>query len=436
MERSAEAVKVRIAELYAEHGSLRKVAAISGHAFVTVRKYHLYGHEATSTPEAAPEAVELDQQFSVKETEDKAEVSYSCEERIRTMEDAVRFAEVDQTVWFVSGWECGSYEVVMRVRRGKGIPDLPTRKTLWRVKLVLKRIWPRAYQQASEALFERLAQYSPALTESALVASGDEPHVLVMGLFDAHFGKLAWAPETGDNYDLRIAETVYANAVADLIHKARGFPIGRVVMPIGNDFYHIDNTAYMTTGGTPQDADGRYAKIIATGEMAVIRAIDRLAGIAPVEVTWVPGNHDRLASYHLTRTLAAYYRNTDRVDVNLSPAERKYVRYGTNLIGLTHGNEEKHASLPAIMATERATDWAETTCHEWLLGHLHKSRKTETVSVDTHDGVTVRILRSLSGTDAWHFRKGYVGSQRAAEALLMGCDSGYSAHFQANVRTT
>ena len=93
------------------------------------------------------------------------------------------------------------------------------------------------------------------------------------------------------------------------------------------------------------------------------------------------------------------------------------------LIGLTHGNQEKHSSLPVIMATERPHDWAASTVREWHVGHLHKARRVDYVGLDTHDGVPVRTLRSLSAVDAWHFRKGYVGTERAAEAYLYSRDS-------------
>jgi hypothetical protein len=53
--------------------------------------------------------------------------------------------------------------------------------------------------------------------------------------------------------------------------------------------------------------------------------------------------------------------------------------------------------------------------------------------LETYGGVVVRTLMSLSSTDAWHFRKGYVGNQRAAEAYLYD-RGGLVGSFVANVR--
>ncbi len=73
------------------------------------------------------------------------------------------------------------------------------------------------------------------------------------------------------------------------------------------------------------------------------------------------------------------------------------------------------------------------TCAEWRKGHVHKSKVEMTVPVDTHDGVTIRTMRALSATDAWHYRKGF-GGPRSAECYLMSKDTGYRGHFTADVR--
>jgi hypothetical protein len=54
------------------------------------------------------------------------------------------------------------------------------------------------------------------------------------------------------------------------------------------------------------------------------------------------------------------------------------------------------------------------------------------VTVDDKLGVTVRILRSLSGVDAWHAGKGYIGT-RGAEAFVWRKSGGIIAHFMTYV---
>jgi hypothetical protein len=257
--------------------------------------------------------------------------------------------------------------------------------------------------------------------------------MMVFDPYDVHFGKLAWAPETSSEYNIGIARESLISSAKTFVDRCKAFPLDMVVIFIGQDFFHVDNNFNTTTAGTPQDVDGRYAQIIVAGEEAMIESVEIFRKISLVKLYTIPGNHDCLSSFHLTRTLKAYFRNSENVIVDDSPCPRKYVRYGTNLIGCTHGNEEKHSDLPIIMAVER-NDFGSATCREWHLGHLHKSKRTQTTNVDQFNGVTVRILQSLSGTDAWHHRKGYVGGTRAAEALVYSKDGGHEATFVARAK--
>jgi hypothetical protein len=141
----------------------------------------------------------------------------------------------------------------------------------------------------------------------------------------------------------------------------------------------------------------------------------------------VPGNHDPTISYHLAKTVEAWFRRSTAVTVDAGPKVRKYVQWGANLLGLTHGDSPKPEDLPGLMAAECREQWAAAQHREWLVGHQHRSRAWVTKSTDTHKGTVVRVLRSLAGTDAWHFEQGYI-SQPAAEVYWYGRDRGYCGH--------
>jgi hypothetical protein len=132
--------------------------------------------------------------------------------------------------------------------------------------------------------------------------------------------------------------------------------------------------------------------------------------------------------------VAAVFRNSDRVHVDFSPTTRKYHRYGVNLIGFAHGCDEKIPDLPLIMATERPRDWAETTTREFHVGHVHHSKRLSSRDIDSKMGVRVRTLQSLTPPDAWHYRCGFIGSTRAAEAFLWSRERGFVANFEAKAR--
>lgn len=304
-------------------------------------------------------------------------------------------------------------------------------------------IWvtPRPLTPATEALRgleTRLSNHAPTIKEIKYSVK-DDPHMLEVSLMDHHFGKLAWGRESANDYDLKIASELYERAIEDLLSVSSPFNIDRIVLPFGHDFFHINDASEKTPKSQHNlDVEGRLAKIYECGAWAVVRAVERCLTVAPVDVVLVPGNHDQDISYFLAFTLKMAFRDTPNVTVDAEPRCRKYVRYGTNLIGMMHWlyQRNKAERLGLIMAGERKQDWAETTVHEWHLGHIHKKQTQEVYSLDEELGVRVRVLPSLTGTDKWHYEQGYVLSPRCAEAYLWGRDYGYRAHFNAYARDT
>lgn len=368
--------------------------------------------------------------FGWKEKGDEASFSGVTTKPVKTLDDAIKIAEVDTSIWFVDRWECSLWTVGMKVGDKNNKKAVQTQQ--YRVKVFLKRIFTRSLEAAQEALFVRMAKHAPRYPKvfhhSKSKRKGD--YLAIMGLFDVHFGKRCWGKETGSNYDVSIAEEIYQNAIEDLMTSIGGKEVSRYLLPIGNDFFHMDNAKNTTTAGTQMDVDGRYAQVIEAGEMAVVKAVERLLTRAPVDIVWVPGNHDTTNSYHLARFLWSWFHNNDSVSVDFGPSKRKYYSWGSTLIGLTHGNVEPIASLPNLMATERPEEWldSKTGSREWLIGHWHQSRKWVTKTTETSQGTVVRALMSLSGTDSWHHDHGYIGNHQAAEVYLYERKSGYCGH--------
>jgi hypothetical protein len=417
--------KAKALELLRSGRSIRSVARELGVSFGSIKR----AGRSSSRPEPIRHGGDADSTF----------FEAASERQICTLDDAVAFASVDTMVWRVKSWECTSWEVGMKLRQfnnaGQVVGEKPTVKPLWRVSIRLERIGPKAVVDSIDGLITRLESIAPHFVAPPIggATSQGPAHLCVVDLVDAHFGKLAWAAETGQDYDLKIAESLYRNAVSAILRRLEGFQVGQFLLPIGSDFLHVDSALNQTAGGTPQDVDGRLTKILETASIAVISAIEAMAAVAPVRAVYVPGNHDRVMSYTLCREIAAWFRNHPNVEVDKSPTARKYHRFHKILIGLTHGSEERHSSLPTIMATERPHDWAASLVREWHIGHLHKSRRVDHTAADTIDGVVVRTLRSLSAVDAWHYRRGYVGGTRAAEAYLYDDDS-WVASFNLPVR--
>lgn len=354
--------------------------------------------------------------------------------RVTSLDELLRIGNVDLDVWEVERHVVNAWEVGTRVVGKDGAVSILV-EPLFQFKAFLRRIpGVTAMRELHAMLLEDMANHAPAYPVRVKAQSA-QPYLLEISPFDLHVGKLSWGVEVDDeNYDSKIAADILDAAITDLLAKASPFRPERILFPVGSDLMHTDGPNQMTTAGTPQDADTRHTRIFRRATQLMIRAIDRLELVAPVDVIVVPGNHDYSSSFKMGEVLSAWYRLSERVTVDNGPAPRKYYRYGTCLLAFTHGSEEKHSDLPMILAQERSRDWAETTCREVHVGHLHRRKATTYNIADTHNGVIVRILPSLSGTDAWHARKGFVKGPRAMEAYLFHKSDGYAAHFSYNHR--
>jgi len=254
-------------------------------------------------------------------------------------------------------------------------------------------------------------------------------HLLVVNPADIHIGKLAVALETGEDYDTDIAVSRVLEGIEGILSKSAGFDIDRILFCIGNDIMHIDNVYNTTTAGTPQDADGKWWQHYEIALDLYVRCVEMLRQVAPVDVVHSMSNHDYQSGFHLAHSLKAWFRNAKDVDFDISVAHRKYYTYGKNLIGLEHGDGAKMMNLPLTMANERPLEWSQTSHRYWYLHHLHHKVKNKWLDGKDYIGVTVEYMRSPSGTDSWHARKGYVGTPKAVEGFIHAKESGQVARL-------
>lgn len=333
--------------------------------------------------------------------------------RIRTLEELLRDRNVDPEVWEVKSFVVNQWEMGAKQADGTVLVE-----PLFQVKATLRQKPDVARAKGVlEAMLQRAAEYAPLYPDLAREPV-TEPHLALLSLPDAHFGKLCWAAETGTDYDLKLATEIYEEAIDALLRRAQGYPLGQILYVVGNDLLNADNSQNTTAGGTPQDCDGRYAKVFETVERVLIRSIERMLPLAPVKVMMVAGNHDTQSVFTLGRVLGAWFRNAPEVEIDNSPRLMKYHLHGRTLLGFFHGHKKKMADLPLEMATDAPAWWAASRHREIHLGHYHTTRLQE------WKGVKVRILPSLCGTDAWHDANGFKRNSRAAEAYFYSAQDG------------
>lgn len=250
-------------------------------------------------------------------------------------------------------------------------------------------------------------------------------HLLVACLFDAHIGKYT------DGTD---AENYYLDVLDDILNKAIDScaEIGRVLFILGQDFAHVDNYQYTTTGGTSQEVNANYGEIIATQVSISVKAVEYLAQSYPVTILMVPGNHDRYSNGWLGHVMVERFNNHPNVTVDNGNNPRKYFKWGNTLIMSTHGDQENLNNLGNLIATEARREWGTTKYCEVLLGHLH-TRKDILHLTDEKNGIMLRYLPSLSGTDTWHKLKGYVNNGRGGMGLIYSDTYGFESQYFSNL---
>jgi hypothetical protein len=169
-------------------------------------------------------------------------------------------------------------------------------------------------KQATEDIAESVTDSLKALKPWKIVkkpAKTKSDLCTLYTLTDYHIGAYSWSKETGDNWDLKIAEKVLSNGVADLIS---GSPDSdqAIFCQLG-DFLHWDGLVSVTpTAKNVLDSDGRYEKLTEVATNACVNAINLLLGKHKnVHVIMAEGNHDLAGSVWLRLLMKRLFSNNN-----------------------------------------------------------------------------------------------------------------------------
>lgn len=266
--------------------------------------------------------------------------------------------------------------------------------------------------EIAEIIKSAFVDYKPAAPITPAPVAPVDDLLTLIPLADWHIGMFSWYRETGQNWDLDIAEHTIGNAAADLI--ARTPSSGRAVVLGGGDLIHSDNNDNQTSKSkNVLQVDGRYDKTI----MVACRLVERTVALSlqrheHVTLRVLKGNHDKHASVAVAYHLLGLYRNEPRVTVDVDPSLYWWMRFSRVMLGATHGDEVKIIKMPEIMAHRRAEDWGLTKFRYVHGFHLHHSAKFATEG----GGVISEVHQSPIPQDAWHYGAGFL-SGRSLQAI-------------------
>ena len=192
------------------------------------------------------------------------------------------------------------------------------------------------------------------------------------------------------------------NQILTLINKQ---PYEEINIIIGQDQCHNDNFQGTTTKGTVvqkidmpkawNDAKTFWYNIIDNAIEQSNKTIIR----------YVPGNHDKNITWAFMQMLKERYKDLE-IDDSLDP--RKCMTYGTNFIGLTHGEfkKSKPSDLRSQFSVKFPMEFARSNTKEIHCSHLHTEWEKDEY------GVMCRRLSAGNMEDDWSDYEGYIGANK------------------------
>jgi DNA polymerase II small subunit/DNA polymerase delta subunit B len=124
----------------------------------------------------------------------------------------------------------------------------------------------------------------------------------VLSIQDLHFGK-------EDNADVK---TAFEKAIQELMLRSYySHKLEKIVYVIGGDLLNMDTFGGLTTKGTPVDSDQRAQDAYDTAFESMFWSVNFIKQFCDtLEVVYLPGNHDRLSSYHLVHALSKFRKKS------------------------------------------------------------------------------------------------------------------------------
>ena len=233
-------------------------------------------------------------------------------------------------------------------------------------------------------------------------------------LSDCHIGALSWAPETGEDWDLKIAEETLTKSFMVMIDNSPSAQ--RCILTLLGDWLHYDKPDPVTLlSGNIVSADGRQEKMVDVAIRIMRRILSyALTKFEQITLLVAEGNHDLISSMWLRKMFKTLYENEPRVDVFDSPFPFYALTIGDVFLGYQHGHlrgiggkvDTKKAiknaeQLVAIFADEFAQMWGVTSKRYIHTGHFHSKVELEPRGAQVIQHPTLQARDDYPARNGW-----------------------------------
>lgn len=266
------------------------------------------------------------------------------------------------------------------------------------------------------------SEITPVAPVKAVRAKRDDKLLNLYTVSDFHLGMLAWADESGDDWDMKIAEDLFSRWFDAAFQKAPDAGTG--VVNLLGDFAHFDSLVAVTpASGHALDADTRYQKLVRYMIRMVRRVVDMaLVKHKNVRLLIVQGNHDESGMIWLAEMFSTLYGNEPRVFVDTSPDVYKMVQHGKTTLFFHHGHKARFDAIEPVMIAKFRKAFGESVYSYAHVGHLHHQKIVESRNM------IVEQHRTLAAKDAYASRGGWM-SGRSANVITYSAEYGEVARL-------
>jgi len=224
---------------------------------------------------------------------------------------------------------------------------------------------------------------------------------------DYHLGMLSWREETGEDWDIKIAEDLLIKWFAKAIQQSPDSE--QAVFAQLSDFLHFDGMDAVTPASKHLlDVDTRFAKLVRVAIKVLRKIIDMLLlKHKKLHIIMADANHDPVSQIWLREWFSVLYENEPRVTVDRSPNPYNAYEFGKTALFFHHGHKRKVVNVSEVFASQFREMFGRTKYAYAHMGHLHS------IDVKENNLMIVEQHRTLAPGDAYSARGGWLSGRDA-----------------------
>jgi hypothetical protein len=272
---------------------------------------------------------------------------------------------------------------------------------------VKSRIEDTKLQEMMRQSIDAMKEEIPRLTALPAPPLSNDNLLNCYVITDYHLGMLSWDEETGENWDVAIAETLVIKWFEQAI--AQSPNADTAVFAQLSDFLHFDGMDAVTPASKHLlDVDTRFAKLVRSAIRVLRTIIDMLlAKHQNLHIIMADANHDPVSQIWLREWFSVLYENEPRVTVDKSPNPYNAYEFGNVALFFHHGHKRKVANVSEVFAGQFREMFGRTKYAYAHMGHYHS------IDIKENNLMIVEQHRTLAPGDAYSARGGWLSGRDA-----------------------